>query len=110
MAHITKCKYFPRNVTNAQWHQECRLAKLEDLLFRLQERFSTMSGDDIFGTLKQEILKETFRSKEEIEREFKRDEELKLAKERWKNDFTEAMQKASIEWHREHPDPAPPTC
>ena len=54
------------------------------------------------GTLKQEILAETFRSKEEIEQEFKMVEGLKLAKERWKNDFTEAMQKASIEWHREH--------
>ena len=86
------------------------MAKLEGLLFRIQERFSTMFGDDIFGTLKQEILAETFRSKEEVEREFKKDEELKLAKERWKIDFTEAMQKAATDWQKEHPDPALPTC
>jgi len=109
MAHITECKYCQKNVVNAQWHLECRLAKLEDLLFRLQERLATMFGDGIFGTLKHEVLVETFRSKEEIEREFERVEQLQLAKEHWKNDFTEAMQRASVEWHRTHPDPDPPT-
>jgi len=68
-----------------------------------------MLGDDIFGTLKQEILAETFRSREEIEREREKAEHQRLEKERWLAAHAEALSVVSKLWQKEHPDPFPPT-
>ena len=103
MASIQTCKYCPGMVTNAPWHRECREMALEDLLYRTQKRLHA-AGDVSLG-IAAEILNETFRSREEIEQEHKKVEMLKLEKDRWKNNFTEAAAK----WQKEHPDPDPPT-
>jgi len=109
MAQIMICKYCEEDAGDYRWHRKCREIALEDLLYRLRKQLEEDYGTVVSRMIKQEILAETFRSKEEIEREFKKVEELELAKKRWKNDFAEAMQKAAVEWQREHPDPNPPT-
>lgn len=67
MAHIQTCKYCPENVVNSSWHPECRLAKLEDLLYRTREQLD--ESGHLSPTIMVEILAETFRSEEESERE-----------------------------------------
>ncbi|MFA6273401.1 MAG: hypothetical protein WC673_02855 [Candidatus Paceibacterota bacterium] len=110
MAQLQICKYCGKNALDSQWHQGCRQAALEGLLYQVQKvlrRGDNLSGGRMF---EQEILNETFCSKEEIEKKFKKVEELELAKERWKDAFHKEMQKFAIRWQEEHPDPDPPTC
>ena len=108
MAIIRQCKYCPKLVTNAPWHQECRLAKIEGLLYRIRKQLNISGRLD--PTISVEILDESFRSKEEIELEYRKVEERKLAKEHWKNAFDEEIQQFVVQWQKEHPDPDPPTC
>ncbi|HEY4496233.1 MAG TPA: hypothetical protein VJC04_02650 [Candidatus Paceibacterota bacterium] len=102
---VQQCKYCGGNVINCPWHPECRLAKLEDLLYRIREQLDNQGK--LSPTIAIEILGETFRSKEEIEREYKKVKQKKFTKKNWEIARAEVMQKAAGEWVKENPDPDP---
>ena len=109
MAHVQTCKYCPESVVNSQWHPECRLAKLEGLLYRIRQRISR-GIEAVSNTLEKEILAETFRSKEEIEREREDTEQRRIKKGIWEAALEKEIQEAVADWKKIHPDPNPPTC
>ena len=110
MAHVQQCKYCLRSVVNSPWHPECRLAKLEDLLFRIKERLESGHTKPVSNTLRQEILAETFRSKAEIDIVRQNAEQRRRDKENWDIAHAEALRVASAKFQAEHPDPDSPTC
>lgn len=113
MAHLQECKYCHRQVVSASWHPECRAAKLEDLLHKIQLELQATGIKNASlancPALVQEILDEKFRSKEEIDRNLGDQKQRLLVKELWKLERHEALQKLDAEWQKEHPDPDPPT-
>ncbi|TSC67544.1 MAG: hypothetical protein CEO19_167 [Parcubacteria group bacterium Gr01-1014_73] len=107
MAHIQECRYCSGGVVNSPWHPECRLAKLEDLLYRVRLEMCHVNG--VSRSLKQEVLNETFRSKEGIEQERSEADQRRSAKVLWQIAHDAALRGFIEEWEKTNPDPDPPT-
>lgn len=107
MAQLMICKYCGKDAMDSQWHRKCREAKLEDLLYRIKAQLEKDYGTVIPKVLSDEILAETFRSKEETEREYKSVEQQRFEKKCWNAAYAEAMMKFIVEWRISHPDPDP---
>ena len=109
MARISECTYCGQTTTNAEWHPECRIAHLEDLIARIQEYLKSLSGTgrQLPNNLQEEIEKERVKTFVEFEKQRKNKRNREHKKELWEMARQNHLQKCAEEFEKKHPDPNP---
>lgn len=109
MAYLTSCIYCNGQVLDQSFHPECRIAYLEDLLYRIQCNRSWRSMG-LLDSLTKELVSQNFRPWKEFEKKqnkLKVDAlDTKLKQQAWILERQLHMQN----WEKENPNPNPPTC
>ncbi|MEK7501822.1 MAG: hypothetical protein AAB629_02770 [Patescibacteria group bacterium] len=110
MAHITQCPVCG-GYTAARIHPECEIAKLSDLLYRVQYSLTRSPSTRVFISkkMRDEIEREKFISLEEYKKKKVQKEQKTLEKALHDAARQQAMEKARADFEREHPDPDPIT-
>lgn len=109
MAYIGSCIYCNGSVTNASYHQQCRMEHLESLLERIQAHVIRAPKAPLPAEISSIITREGFRSKEQFEEEKRATEHNEIEKHLWQSGLNDHLQKARIDYEKRFPDPNPVT-
>ncbi len=107
MAKIGSCRYCPAQTVDSEWCPECRIAHLENIIFKIQGVLK--KSRRVPAKLAQDIADEQVRSWKEFQGEkaqaSKREGEHVL----WELAKNAKIRKMAAKFEKKHPDPNPPT-
>ena len=106
MALVTVCRVCER-MSNLHEHEDCRAAKLEDLLNRIQTYIQVSPDKPLPAELVQELVNSQFQTLKEFLTKKRADIDKERQKELWSLNLQEHLRLARAEFEKNNPDPNP---
>ena len=106
MVYLTNCIYCNGSILNARWHDECRVAKLEDFLNQIQKNLKKIRG--LPKELREEIQKGSFGTWEQFQKNRIDQRDKQWSQQVHDTLKSSKMQELSQEYDKKHPPPNAP--
>ena len=110
MAYLGNCQYCRGQILSGQWHPECRIAHLENILYELRMLVSVKRDADL-ETLFDRLIEitiilnqENWPSKAEFDKESQTHLEQAAAKQQYEAALAVALRTFVKDWKTEHPE------